>query len=366
MQGGDNGGMGGFGGITGDDGFGGFSDSSVSDPSSVFGDADFSDFGSETGLNFGDASFGGFSDASMSDMGGDMGEMGVDAQGMMGDPFGEDNGLGKFGKGLLGFLGNKGIAATMNAIGLPGFQGPLGMAVAGGKGPGQAGQSFGSTAGGMLGTAVAGPIGGVLGGMLGGAIGNSALGGVTANAGMNGAPSANGENGATGMQWGDLATGLAGLYAGNREKNQYNDQINSLQSIYSPGGQYAQALRNQLQRRDAAAGRRSQHGPREAQLMAALAQSQAQTMSSPGMVNMMKQRGIAQNQGLGTVLSLLQKSGLGQRAMTGLGDMFSGMFGGGQSTGFDQMPQVSLGGGGSDLGQNFFDDGSDMFSGWEG
>lgn len=66
---------------------------------------------------------------------------------------------------------------------------------------------------------------------------------------------------------GGLATGLLGL----NNNRSLNNQINSLQGLYGQNSSYAQAMRQQLERRDAAAGRRSQYGPREVELQAALA-----------------------------------------------------------------------------------------------
>jgi hypothetical protein len=158
----------------------------------------------------------------------------------------------------------------------------------------------------------------------------------------------------------DLLGGLAGLYMGNRSTGQYNQALGSLNDIFSPNGAYAQQLRQQLERRDAAGGRRSQYGPREAQLMAALAQQQAQTLSSPGYANMMHQRNQAQNQGLNTLLGLGQKSGLfnqignGVRGVAnggGLGSLFNGGYSDAWALGPNAGPQMpDSGGGGFDFG----------------
>lgn len=71
---------------------------------------------------------------------------------------------------------------------------------------------------------------------------------------------------------GDLAGSLMGLYQANRQRRAMKDQANSLSAMFGQNSPYASTLRNQLNRRDAASGRRSQYGPREVELQAKLAQ----------------------------------------------------------------------------------------------
>lgn len=73
--------------------------------------------------------------------------------------------------------------------------------------------------------------------------------------------------------------GLSGVSANNAAVSQ---QIQALSNMFSPSSPYAQQLRQTLERKDAAAGRRSQYGPREAQLMAALAEKQAGAAETMG------------------------------------------------------------------------------------
>jgi hypothetical protein len=96
------------------------------------------------------------------------------------------------------------------------------------------------------------------------------------------------------MNVSNIAQGLLPLLEiyGARKQNQdlnenYNNlaaqqqqQIQSLTDLYGPNSPYAQTMRQQLDRRDAASGRRSQYGPREVELMSKLAGSQAQTNQS--------------------------------------------------------------------------------------
>lgn len=258
----------------------------------------------------------------------------------------EEDNFGKFGKSFMSFISNPFAKAALSMIDKQGVFGPVSMvaniankgATQGNKG---AGQGFGSAFGSMIGSAL-GPVGSMVGGALGGYAGQS-LGGVTANEGMQGVPGQGTDGLGGGGMLGDLAGGLAGMYMGNRAKGQYNQAINSLNDIYSPNGVYAQQLRQQLERRDAASGRRSQYGPREAQLMAALADRQAQTLSSPGYANLMQQRGNAQNQGLNTLLALMSKNNLGQRAWNGISGAMQGgglqsLFNNGYSNNWDFAP----------------------------
>ena len=58
-----------------------------------------------------------------------------------------------------------------------------------------------------------------------------------------------------------------------------------LDEMFTPAGEYAQELRKQMERKDAAAGRRSQYGTRETELMANLAKQKSSILSSPAYQN---------------------------------------------------------------------------------
>jgi len=62
----------------------------------------------------------------------------------------------------------------------------------------------------------------------------------------------------------------------NQLADQQQQQLQALNSLYAPNSAYAQTLREQLSRRDAAKGVRSQYGPREVELQAKLAAQQGQ------------------------------------------------------------------------------------------
>jgi hypothetical protein len=75
----------------------------------------------------------------------------------------------------------------------------------------------------------------------------------------------------SGLSGGDLVNGLGTLYGMYQNNKVHNAFVNNLSGMYGQDSPYAQALRQQLMRQDAAAGRRSQYGPREVELQARLA-----------------------------------------------------------------------------------------------
>lgn len=234
--------------------------------------------------------------------------------------------------------------------------GPLGMAAKLGlaatdKNPNAAiGKMAGSTIGGMLGQALI-PIpglGAMLGSKVGGWLADQATGGDTggrADSGGDGSGGVEGSNGTMtandmstqnpnqmafpggfnpmfgmggqrpqmqrgGSDMGRMGTGLAGLYQGqqaagnirqavdaNKQQADFaRTQADSLAAMYGQNSPYAQELRQQLERKDAAGGRRSQYGPREVELQAKLASMQAQT--APQALAYNKQAMDANKQGL--------------------------------------------------------------------
>lgn len=69
-------------------------------------------------------------------------------------------------------------------------------------------------------------------------------------------------------QWGDLAQGLMGMYAGHRQRKDAKDMM---RRISGRRDAYGQQLQGSLQRRDAATGRRSNYDGRAVELQAKLA-----------------------------------------------------------------------------------------------
>lgn len=103
-----------------------------------------------------------------------------------------------------------------------------------------------------------------------------------------------GLNNVSGKDVGDFAQGLAGLYTGYQQRRQAKDMM-SMMGLRR--GAYETQLRNNLERRDAAAGRRSDYGGRETQLQASLAELDSR--NAPGMNQLM-------NTKLGGNVSMLQ------------------------------------------------------------
>jgi hypothetical protein len=111
---------------------------------------------------------------------------------------------------------------------------------------------------------------------------------------------------------------LAGLYSSNKSNRNYSALANNMASMYKPGSSYEEQLRKELMRRDAAAGRRSQYGPRAVELQAKLAEMSSR--NAPALAQIYGQEGAARNQMMKDLLSLGNYSGL----IGGLGQLFGG------------------------------------------
>lgn len=285
-------------------------DSSIGDGNMGAGPGGYSgtdSWGGPTGTGFGDGSFGGAS------VYGDLGDMfsgldgnmgmgpngfdGLDfAEATMPSDFSEEQGLwGKLAKGYTTFMGSplgKGLslAATIANPALGPIQGMLGLVANGaqGKGAQGMGNALGSTVQGMFGpVGQAANVAGIgLGPAMGQAFGQSAA----ANGNQSFGESPFGVNGsggfsgqtpygtinlggirAPGGSWMDTVIGLGSLYGQYRNNKNMQGQASALSGMFSPNSAYAKQLEQKLSRRDAAAGRRSQYGPREVELQAALA-----------------------------------------------------------------------------------------------
>ena len=201
---------------------------------------------------------------------------------------------------------------------------------------GVVGNTLGGLAGSAFGGAVGGPVGSTLGGMLGSTVGRAAGSGTSLGTG----PSTAQSGGSGGDLFTNLGTGLAGLYTGyqankaaSNNANAINGQISSLSNMYGQNSPYAAALRQQLARKDAASGRNSQYGPREAQLQALLADKAASTAGTIGNLSTQAQSAntasqTARAQQLAQLLKLGQSSGLGNYLQQGLGQLFGNSGGG--------------------------------------
>lgn len=328
----------------GDGGFG-------ADLSGFFAPTNYATASGVPGFDFGDMGFGDYGGVGFGDYG-DMG--GYSLGSMYADP--TDTSITNFTKSpfaqvMMGLLStnptgakvatgakalNDPVSAALGTLPGPiGAIGNLGYSTAKATDQGKAfGGGWGSLAGGLVGTAVAGPVGGLVGSYAGNQLGNAMSGlgvaGVGSEPGQqdpynfNTQPMEFNEPKTTGMGWRDLATGLGGIYGNYQAAKQagansgaLSGQINNLSSMYGPNSAYAAQLRQTLARKDAAAGRNSQYGPREAQLQALLADKAASTASTVGNLaaqsntaNLAKQK--AQAQLLNTGLGFLDRSGAGK------------------------------------------------------
>lgn len=97
------------------------------------------------------------------------------------------------------------------------------------------------------------------------------MGDTPTSPGMPGSPQAQ-----QGIGLGGMTNNLLGLYSAYKRQKQLGGLAGNLESMYQPGGAYAQQMQQTLDRRDAAAGRRSQYGSRAVELQALLAHGASQ------------------------------------------------------------------------------------------
>lgn len=332
-------------------------------------------FGNGFGGGFG-AGMGGMSGGEGAGLGGlgGFGDGGASSIGSSGDTFSNalngdtsfDNGLGMegFGSGLgtgvssgLGEATNSLSQAPENNWGRRALNAILGMTPMSpmakmGLNMGQTALStnpqapanfMGNTALG-LGAAAIGGFPGMALGAIGGAMGlGNSIGGMLGK----GNPAGNGTSNGTasnGGGLGDVLSGIYGLYKGNEA----NQQTKTLSGLYGQNSSYAQAMRQQLDRRDAAAGRRSQYGPREVELQARLADQYGR--NAPTMMAMQNRSDAIRAQ----AIAMLGK-GLNQ-----YGPSLSSMFNNPGSSWAPAQSSATLGSlyGGSSYGDNGWSSGS--------
>ena len=117
---------------------------------------------------------------------------------------------------------------------------------------------------------------------------------------------------------GNLAGMLGSLYLGQRQASQAGRTRSMLDSLYSQGSPYALHMRDVITRQDAAAGRRSQVGPREVQLAAALTNARSGQLMSPGYQGLQGQEQGGYAQALGPLIA-----GYNRGTFNGIGDAAS-------------------------------------------
>ncbi len=111
-----------------------------------------------------------------------------------------------------------------------------------------------------------------------------------------------------GFDFAKTLSGLAGLFAASRNLNNLDNASASIGNLFAPGSAYEEQLRKELQRRDAASGRRSQYGPRSVELQAKLAELAAR--QTPSLMNLFSQQDTAQNEQMQSLLNVLNGTGL--------------------------------------------------------
>lgn len=238
------------------------------------------------------------------------------------DPYNESP-LSQFGKSMKGNFSR----------GLAGMFGPMGRI-----GYGAITQDRGmipSLGLGMIGNAILPGIGGMLGSWAGSKVD------LPSYTGPRDASFGIGDVAPTLMQLYGMSQAGKGLGEASDMNSALASQVRSLGEIYGPNSPYAAQMRQTLARKDAAAGRNSQYGPREAQLQALLAEKQAQATSA---MSQAAQAGNAnalamnkyRNQLTGQKLALASN----MAKKFGLFDMFGG---GGRSTSpFGNIPAISV------------------------
>jgi hypothetical protein len=116
---------------------------------------------------------------------------------------------------------------------------------------------------------------------------------------------------------GDLASMLYGFYNNRRQQKALGQQVSSLQGLYGQNSPYAAQLRNQLNAKAAASGRRSNVAGRETQLQAQLADRAASM--APTLMQLNQARGGLKNNNMNMLLQGANKMGL----FSNLGSLFN-------------------------------------------
>jgi len=208
----------------------------------------------------------------------------------------------------------QGIVSATTGNGLLGAAAGIGADAYQGK---DVSSRVGSTFGSAIGGAAAGPLGAMAGGYLGSKA-TSGAGGYQDNTISKG-------TGGGDFDLGGALAGLGSLYQNNRAAKNAESNVQDLNSMFGQNSAYSQQMRQQLERRDAAAGRRSQYGPREVELQAKLAQMAAQYGPNIAKSNMDAQQ-VAQTrreQNLSALYAMGRDSGFFDYAKNGLSNLFS-------------------------------------------
>jgi hypothetical protein len=157
------------------------------------------------------------------------------------------------------------------------------------------------------------------------------LGGGAVSSVLGGGGGSSGSTAGGGTNLNGLAGLLTGLYGMNQQQGASNDMLNYLKqrqqmndNMYADGSPEKNALQQEMERKDAAAGRNSQYGPRSVDLAARIAQLKmdANTKLTTGigkyMADSYNQRALAGSNVTNSLPALLNGSGLGGMSLTDL------------------------------------------------
>lgn len=242
-----------------------------------------------------------------------------------------------------GSVGGTGLSVSPGSglsLGSAGASG-AGLSATGGSGltlAGATGTGTGLAAGtgsGLIGSGIGGGVLAGTGSMISPSLGGSGgLGSITSGAGAGGAGGAAGSAGSGlgtlqnilkgGGALQSLLTGggtggtsnlsnLLSLFSNQQQNNDLEGVVDKLMGMYGQDSPYAKNLRDTLQRKDAAAGRASQYGPREVELQAKLAENMSRNLMAlpaiygqqQGALNGMLGAGGRLFEGMGGMQSLL-------------------------------------------------------------
>lgn len=125
--------------------------------------------------------------------------------------------------------------------------------------------------------------------------------------------------------------GLMGMFANYQGQQQTGDMLEGLSGMYGQDSPYAQTMRSNLERRDAAAGRRSQYGAREVELQSKLADVTSKRIADMQGLNrdQLLMRNLMMQQGMSGLNSLFGRQASGNpmsQSGNSLGTMLSGLF----------------------------------------
>jgi hypothetical protein len=244
-----------------------------------------------------------------------------------------NNNPGQVAGGIASGLGLGALGSGLVSIGV--------NAATGNNVSGQIGSTAGATLGDIFGQATGIPGMNVVGSTIGAGIGNAAAtgGGFGNGPGISGADNANigGESNMNGL---GILGGLGSLYQNTQDANSLSQSAQtggnaSLSDLYGPDSPYARQLRQQLERRDAASGRRSQYGAREVELQAKLADQYGRHAPALQNSNLQRDQFAAQQRQLQQQAKTRRLNTLyGLAREFGGKDFLNSMFSGGSSGGY--------------------------------